>query len=175
MTPSNIEMASSDVQLILLHFPAIGVHSLVKVHRTDDARVLEVERSLWPGYAAYWRVRFNGSGVSDVERAVAGLIEAGKSVASCPRTAGRDGIVWAMMTPPDRRHYALEFEHSGGGVACDDFERFANRLMQLAHLKCTRDACFRPKEEASRKFECISGPRGNPCREEQGLEESSGP
>jgi hypothetical protein len=163
-----------DLRLVLWHSPALGIKSLVKVRSTDGTRTLEVHRTLGASFVRYWTVRFIGDDVTVVDDAVAGRAHAGAHVAVCPRRHGRDGVVWAAMTFPDRKEFSLDFRHDGGGVDCDEFERFADRLMQLGRLRCTVRACLRPQENSAGQFECVPGSRGNECREIQDRSTSGG-
>jgi hypothetical protein len=157
----------SDLRLVLWHSPALGIKSLVKVHSTDGMRTLEVRRTLGAGFARYWTVRFVGDDIKVVDETIAGLLQAGTNVAACPRRRGRDGVIWAAMTLPDRKEFSLDFQHDGGGVDCDDFERFAVRLMHFGLLRCTTRACLRPRESSTSQFECMPGSSGDECRELQ--------
>ncbi len=165
---------SSGLRLVLWHSPALGIKSLVKVRSTDDTRTLEVHRTLGASFVRDWTVRFVGDDVTVVDEAVAGLIHAGGHIAACQRRHGRDGIVWAAMTFPDRKEFSLDFRHDGGGGDCDDFERFADRLMELGKLRCTARACLRPQESSASQFECAPGSRGDECRDIQNRATSGG-
>jgi len=163
----------SDTRLVLWHSPAIGVKSLVKVRSTDDGRILEVHRSLGAGFVGYWTVRFVGGEVKSVDDVLAGLARASQNIGTCPRRRGRDGVIWVVVAFPDRREFSLDFQHEGGGPACDDFERIANGLMHLARLRCSARACLRPAEESANRFECLPDRRGDECRQVQDASSST--
>lgn len=163
----------ANTQLILWHSPAIGVKSLVKVRSVAGGRVLEVHRSLGPGFVGYWTVRFVGEEVKQLDHVVAGLVRASRSIATCPRRHGRDGVVWVVKSFPDQAESSLDFQHLSGGPECDAFGQFATGLMHLARLRCSARACLRPAEESANRFECLPDRRGDNCREAQDASSST--
>lgn len=153
-------------RLVLWHAPARGIKTTLIVHVAMGSRMLEVYRAVRPSYLRTWRVHLDGNAIRHVDEIVAGIIQTGSAIRSCPRRHARDDVVWAAMTSPWREDFGLDFRHTAGPTVCDEFERYANELMQLAELECVDLVCLRPGEEIGR-LACAAGQEGDSCREDR--------